>query len=188
VKCRIDRLQAGQQQDRDKRRGLPHVRHANRHPGRKWADEPVERRADESLEHESDDERRDNRRDGPRQKRDDPKALRAEISRLTQELQKKTPAKTERATEVKVHVFDEKLYSALLERIRHEHHELKVFIEGEIEDTFSKIWDELQVYQNRVKLMPQAEATKKVAARIPTSEKLIEIDFRDGKPVKAGHR
>jgi DNA-binding beta-propeller fold protein YncE len=30
--------------------------------------------------------------------------------------------------------------------------------------------------------------TKKVAARIPTSEKLIEIDFRDGKPVKAGHR
>src|SRR5258707_516751 len=33
-----------------------------------------------------------------------------------------------------------------------------------------------------------ATATKKVAARIPTSEKLIEIDFRDGKPVKAGHR
>lgn len=31
-------------------------------------------------------------------------------------------------------------------------------------------------------------ATKKVAARIPTSEKLIEIDFRDGIPVKAGHR
>ena len=31
-------------------------------------------------------------------------------------------------------------------------------------------------------------ATKKVAARIPTSEKLIEIDFRDAKPVKAGHR
>ncbi|MDQ6704645.1 MAG: hypothetical protein M3Z85_01640 [Acidobacteriota bacterium] len=31
-------------------------------------------------------------------------------------------------------------------------------------------------------------ATKKVAARIPTSEKLIEIDFRDGKPIKAGHR
>lgn len=31
-------------------------------------------------------------------------------------------------------------------------------------------------------------ATKKVAARIPTSEKLIEIDFEDGKPVKAGHR
>jgi DNA-binding beta-propeller fold protein YncE len=31
-------------------------------------------------------------------------------------------------------------------------------------------------------------ATKTVAARIPTSEKLIEIDFRDGKPVKAGHR
>jgi YVTN family beta-propeller protein len=30
--------------------------------------------------------------------------------------------------------------------------------------------------------------TKKVVARIPTSEKLIEIDFRDGKPVKAGHR
>lgn len=30
--------------------------------------------------------------------------------------------------------------------------------------------------------------TKKVAARIPTSEKLIEIDFRDGKAVKAGHR
>ena len=30
--------------------------------------------------------------------------------------------------------------------------------------------------------------TKKVAARIPTSEKLIEIDFREGKPVKAGHR
>lgn len=31
-------------------------------------------------------------------------------------------------------------------------------------------------------------ATKKIAARIPTSEKLIEIDFRDGKPVNAGHR
>jgi DNA-binding beta-propeller fold protein YncE len=30
--------------------------------------------------------------------------------------------------------------------------------------------------------------TKKVVARIPTSEKLIEIDFQDGKPVKAGHR
>ncbi len=30
--------------------------------------------------------------------------------------------------------------------------------------------------------------TKKVAARIPTSEKLIEIDFREGKPIKAGHR
>jgi DNA-binding beta-propeller fold protein YncE len=30
--------------------------------------------------------------------------------------------------------------------------------------------------------------TKKVVARIPTSEKLIEVDFQDGKPVKAGHR
>lgn len=30
--------------------------------------------------------------------------------------------------------------------------------------------------------------TKQVAARIPTSEKLIEIDFKNGKPVKAGHR
>ncbi len=30
--------------------------------------------------------------------------------------------------------------------------------------------------------------TKKVVARIPTSEKLVEIDFQDGKPVKAGHR
>ena len=30
--------------------------------------------------------------------------------------------------------------------------------------------------------------TKQVVARIPTSEKLLEIDFRDGKPVKAGHR
>ena len=30
--------------------------------------------------------------------------------------------------------------------------------------------------------------TKQVVARIPTSEKLIEIDFQDGKPVKAGHR
>ncbi|MBI3852233.1 MAG: YncE family protein [Verrucomicrobia bacterium] len=30
--------------------------------------------------------------------------------------------------------------------------------------------------------------TKKVVARIPTSEKLIEIDFLNGKPVKAGHR
>ncbi len=30
--------------------------------------------------------------------------------------------------------------------------------------------------------------TKKVAARIPTSEKMIEIQFRDGKPVRAGHR
>jgi len=31
-------------------------------------------------------------------------------------------------------------------------------------------------------------ATKKIAARIPTSEKLIEIDFRDGKAIAAGHR
>lgn len=30
--------------------------------------------------------------------------------------------------------------------------------------------------------------TKKVAARIPTSEKMIEIQFRNGKPVRAGHR
>jgi DNA-binding beta-propeller fold protein YncE len=30
--------------------------------------------------------------------------------------------------------------------------------------------------------------SKQVIARIPTSEKLIEIDFRDGKPIKAGHR
>jgi len=30
--------------------------------------------------------------------------------------------------------------------------------------------------------------TKKVVARIPTSEKLIEIDFKNEKPVKAGHR
>lgn len=30
--------------------------------------------------------------------------------------------------------------------------------------------------------------TKKVVTRIPTSEKMIEIQFRDGKPVKAGHR
>lgn len=30
--------------------------------------------------------------------------------------------------------------------------------------------------------------TKQVVARIPTSEKLIEIQFRDGKPIKAGHR
>ena len=30
--------------------------------------------------------------------------------------------------------------------------------------------------------------TKQVVARIPTSEKLIEIDFSNGKPVKAGHR
>ena len=30
--------------------------------------------------------------------------------------------------------------------------------------------------------------TKKVAVRIPTSEKLIEVDFEDGKPAKAGHR
>ncbi|HZO53918.1 MAG TPA: hypothetical protein VFB63_14480 [Bryobacteraceae bacterium] len=30
--------------------------------------------------------------------------------------------------------------------------------------------------------------TKQVAYRIPTSEKLIEIDYRNGKPVKAGHR
>jgi DNA-binding beta-propeller fold protein YncE len=30
--------------------------------------------------------------------------------------------------------------------------------------------------------------TKKVVARIPTSEKMIEIQFRNGKPVKAGHR
>ena len=31
-------------------------------------------------------------------------------------------------------------------------------------------------------------ASKKVVFRIPTSEKLVEIDFRDGTPVKAGHR
>jgi len=31
-------------------------------------------------------------------------------------------------------------------------------------------------------------ATKKVVARIPTSEKLIEIDFQGGRAVKAGHR
>ena len=31
-------------------------------------------------------------------------------------------------------------------------------------------------------------ATKKVVSRIPLSEKLIEIDFDGGKPVKAGHR
>ncbi len=30
--------------------------------------------------------------------------------------------------------------------------------------------------------------TKKIAARIPTSEKLIEIDFENGRPVRAGHR
>lgn len=30
--------------------------------------------------------------------------------------------------------------------------------------------------------------TKKVVARIPTSEKMIEIQFRDSKPIKAGHR
>ena len=30
--------------------------------------------------------------------------------------------------------------------------------------------------------------SKKVVARIPTSEKLIEIDFKDGKPIEAGHR
>jgi DNA-binding beta-propeller fold protein YncE len=31
-------------------------------------------------------------------------------------------------------------------------------------------------------------ATKKVVFRIPTSEKLLEVDYRDGKPVMAGHR
>jgi len=31
-------------------------------------------------------------------------------------------------------------------------------------------------------------ATKKVVARIPTSEKMIEIDFQDGRVVNAGHR
>ena len=30
--------------------------------------------------------------------------------------------------------------------------------------------------------------TKHIVARIPTSEKLIEIDFEAGKPVRAGHR
>jgi DNA-binding beta-propeller fold protein YncE len=30
--------------------------------------------------------------------------------------------------------------------------------------------------------------TKKIVARIPTSEKLIEIDFRNGRPIAAGHR
>ena len=31
-------------------------------------------------------------------------------------------------------------------------------------------------------------ATKKIVARIPTSEKLLEIHFQDGKPIRAGHR
>lgn len=31
-------------------------------------------------------------------------------------------------------------------------------------------------------------STKQIVSRIPTSEKLIEIDFENGKPVKAGHR
>jgi hypothetical protein len=31
-------------------------------------------------------------------------------------------------------------------------------------------------------------STKKVVAWIPTSEKLVEVDFKDGKPIKAGHR
>jgi len=31
-------------------------------------------------------------------------------------------------------------------------------------------------------------ATKKIVARIPTSEKLLEIDFQKGKPIRAGHR
>jgi hypothetical protein len=31
-------------------------------------------------------------------------------------------------------------------------------------------------------------ATKQVVSSIATTEKLIEIDFADGKPVKAGHR
>jgi DNA-binding beta-propeller fold protein YncE len=31
-------------------------------------------------------------------------------------------------------------------------------------------------------------ATKKIVARIPTSEKLVEIQFENGKPVRAGHR
>jgi DNA-binding beta-propeller fold protein YncE len=30
--------------------------------------------------------------------------------------------------------------------------------------------------------------TKEIVARIPTSEKLIEIDFAAGKPIRAGHR
>ena len=30
--------------------------------------------------------------------------------------------------------------------------------------------------------------TKRVVARIPTSEKLIEVDFDAGKPIKVGHR
>jgi len=30
--------------------------------------------------------------------------------------------------------------------------------------------------------------TRRIAARIPTSEKLIEIDFENGRPVRAGHR
>ena len=30
--------------------------------------------------------------------------------------------------------------------------------------------------------------TKQVVARIPTSEKLVEVDFRRGKAVRAGHR
>ena len=30
--------------------------------------------------------------------------------------------------------------------------------------------------------------TKKIAARIPTSEKLLEVDFRGGKVDRAGHR
>jgi hypothetical protein len=31
-------------------------------------------------------------------------------------------------------------------------------------------------------------ATKKIVARIPTSEKLVEIQFQNRKPVRAGHR
>jgi DNA-binding beta-propeller fold protein YncE len=30
--------------------------------------------------------------------------------------------------------------------------------------------------------------TKKIVSRIPTSEKLLEVDFENGKPVRAGHR
>jgi hypothetical protein len=30
--------------------------------------------------------------------------------------------------------------------------------------------------------------TKKIVARIPTSEKLLEVDFQNGKAIAAGHR
>ena len=79
VQRAIDVLQPGEQQERDKRRRLPHVGEHQRNPGRERVGEPRRRRQPEprehrggeaggALEHEAPDERRDHGRNRPRQK------------------------------------------------------------------------------------------------------------------------